>query len=68
MRRVAAPDRTTAEVAARLGIHPSRVRRLAASRGVVGRKIGASWLWPPSILARLRVRKPGRPRTTTPRN
>jgi hypothetical protein len=58
---------TTAETAAALGIHPSRVRRLAAARGVRGRKVGQAWLWPPSILIRCAIRIPGRPRKSITR-
>lgn len=54
------PLLTTADVADRLGLTPSRVRALARSRGV-GRRVGRDWLFDASDLERLRERKAGRP-------
>jgi hypothetical protein len=51
---------TAADVAAALGLTPSRVRALARSRGV-GRRVGRDWLFGASDLERLRERTPGRP-------
>jgi len=51
---------TTIEVAERLGISPSRVRRLAEVRKV-GRKVGRDWHFTEADVDALRVRTPGRP-------
>lgn len=54
---------TTATAAARLGIDPSRVRRLAHTHGI-GTKVGRDWLFTDADLAALQAHstgKPGRP-------
>lgn len=55
---------SAADVAARLGVTPSRVRALSRSRGVgqrVGRRVGRDWMFGADDLARLADRRPGRP-------
>lgn len=56
---------TTAEAARLLRIAPRTVLDLARRRRVKGIKIGAAWLWHPSILDTLAVRKRGRPAKDT---
>ena len=51
---------TTIEVAERLGISTSRVRRLAEVRKV-GHKIGRDWHFTEADVAAMRVRVTGRP-------
>ena len=52
--------RSSAQVAAELGITPGRVSRLARSRGV-GLLVGRDWLFRPSDVDAMRTRQPGRP-------
>lgn len=51
---------TTTQVAARLNLSPSRVRRLAVARNV-GTKHGRDWLYTEADVEALRVRVLGRP-------
>lgn len=51
---------TTAEVAVRLNLSPSRVRRLAAARNV-GTKHGRDWHFTEADVSAMRVRVTGRP-------
>jgi hypothetical protein len=53
---------TTAQVAAELGIHPSRVRRLAVSRGLGTKITERLWLFTSEDVEKMRTREPGRPR------
>ena len=53
--------RSTAEVAAELGIDETRVRRLATSRGL-GRRVGRSWAFTTTEVDAMRHRVTGRPR------
>ena len=54
---------TTTQTAAELGIDESRVRRIAATRGL-GQKIGPVWVFTPEEVDAMRVRHPGRPKPT----
>lgn len=54
---------TTTDVAAELGIDESRVRRMAADRGL-GYKLGRDWRFSDDDINAMRERAPGRPRKT----
>jgi hypothetical protein len=51
---------TAEQAAAELGIHASRVRRIAANRGL-GRKHGSAWAFTATDIDAMRTRTPGRP-------
>ena len=51
---------TTLDVAAALGIDPSRVRRMAVKRHL-GQHHGREWLFTRADVEAMRVRTPGRP-------
>lgn len=51
---------TTQSAARELGIDQSRVKRMAATRGL-GRKLGRAWLFSREDLEAMRSRKRGRP-------
>jgi excisionase family DNA binding protein len=53
---------TTAEAAEKLGITSIRVRQLIASGRLPAKEYGQIWLIKPADLAKVRVRKTGRPR------
>ena len=57
---------TTTQVAAELGIHPSRVRRLAISRGLGTKITDRLWLFTAEEVEKMRTREPGRPRKPAP--
>lgn len=52
---------TTAEVAARLGVSPRRVRAMITARRIPAIRYGRDWLISPRHLERVAIRKPGRP-------
>lgn len=51
---------TTTDVAARLGIDPSRVRRLAQTHGI-GTKVGRDWLFTEADVAAMQQHSTGKP-------
>lgn len=55
---------TTAQVAERLGLDPSRVRVLAAQGRIVAEKVGRDWVFREEAVVAFEAfeRKPGRPR------
>lgn len=53
---------TTAQVAERLGLDPSRVRVLAAQGRIVAEKVGRDWVFSEDAVAAFVPRPPGRPR------
>jgi excisionase family DNA binding protein len=52
---------TTVEAARELGVSPVRVRALIAARRLPARKIGPVWTIARGDLARVAIRRPGRP-------
>ncbi len=60
---------TVNEAAAELGVHPSRVRAMIyAGQFPHAEQIGPVWTITPGDLAKVRVRKPGRPPTKKPKD
>jgi excisionase family DNA binding protein len=57
------PPLNTAQAAAKLKISPGRVRALIAAKRLPAVKFGRDYMIEPADLARVRVRKPGRPKT-----
>jgi excisionase family DNA binding protein len=55
---------STAEAARRLGISRRRVLALVAAKRLPAWRMGRDWRIEPRDLARVRVRRPGRPRVT----
>jgi excisionase family DNA binding protein len=55
---------TTAQVAAKLGVSSSRVLALIHAGRLPATKLGRDYFVQPKDLAKVRDRKPGRPRTT----
>jgi hypothetical protein len=54
---------TTSQAAKELGVHPSRVRRMATARGIGMKLTDRLWVFSAAEVEAMRVRKPGRPRT-----
>jgi len=52
---------TTSEAAARLGIDPSQVRRMAVAELLLGQKYGRAWLFDADEIDRLPKRTKGKP-------
>ena len=56
------PPLTTAQAAERLRVNPSRVRQMILAGQLKATKVGRDWQIDERALARVAVRKPGRPR------
>ncbi len=60
-----ATEISTADVARELGVSQRRVRALIQAGRLPARRVGPVWLVEPADLERVRIRRPGRPRSRT---